>query len=117
MPPDPAQAAEARRLAESIGQSLGALSYVLPGTLTRRETRCGRPDCKCHADPPRLHGPYWSWTRKVAAKTVTRLLSDDQVEDYRLWLDNARRIRSLLRELEALSVAIVEADPRKRRSS
>ena len=27
--------------------------------------------CRCKGDPPRLHGPYYLWTRKVAAKTVT----------------------------------------------
>ena len=89
-------------------------AMVLPGSLVRREVRCGRPDCRCHGEPPRLHGPYWSWTRKVRSKTVTRLLSDEQIEDYRPWLDNARQIRQLLGELEALSVAIVEADARRR---
>jgi hypothetical protein len=89
-------------------------AMVLPGSLVRREVRCGRPDCRCHSEPPRLHGPYWSWTRKVRSKTVTRLLSDEQIEDYRPWLDNARHIRQLLGELEALSVAIVEADARRR---
>jgi hypothetical protein len=29
------------------------------------------------ADPPRLHGPYWQWTRKVAARTICRWLSPE----------------------------------------
>ena len=40
---------------------------VLPGSITQRRTRCGRDGCACRADPPRPHGPYWQWTRKVAA--------------------------------------------------
>jgi hypothetical protein len=28
---------------------------VLPGSITERRTRCGRRNCGCHADPPRLH--------------------------------------------------------------
>ena len=51
---------------------------VLPGSITERRTRCGRRNCGCHADPPRLHGPYWQWTRKIAAKTICRWLSNDQ---------------------------------------
>ena len=51
---------------------------------------------------------------KVRAKTVTKLLSDDLVEDYRSWLDAAHRLHELLRELETLSVAVVEADARRR---
>jgi len=50
----------------------------LPGTLNTVMNRCGKSRCACHADPPRLHGPYWQWTRKVAAKTVCRWLSADQ---------------------------------------
>ena len=65
---------------------------VLPGSITERRTRCGRPNCGCHADPPRLHGPYWQWTRKVAAKTVCRWLSADQRRDYTAWIDNDRRL-------------------------
>ncbi|MBV1893709.1 MAG: hypothetical protein KUG57_06640 [Ilumatobacteraceae bacterium] len=48
------------------------IGYVMPGTLTQRHTRCGTPTCRCHADPPQLHGPYWQWTSKVNGKAVTR---------------------------------------------
>jgi len=111
MPPDARARAEARRL----GKAIATLGFVLPGTLSKRLTRCGSPGCHCHGDPPQLHGPYWWWTRKVKAKTVTRLLTDDQVADYRDWFDNARRLRGLVSELEALSLQIVEDDPRSRR--
>lgn len=57
---------------------------------TEHFTRCGRPDCGCHDDPPRLHGPYGSWTRKVDNKTVTRLLTAEQLKDYRPLFDYAR---------------------------
>lgn len=50
-----------------------------------------------------------SWTRKVAGKTETRLLSAEQMERYRDWFANARRVRELTRELEALSLAIAES--------
>jgi hypothetical protein len=64
-----------------------------------------------------LHGPYWQWTRKVAGKTVTRLVSDGQLDDYRQWLGNHRRLRALVTELEALTLAIADAgQPGKRRT-
>jgi hypothetical protein len=106
--PTHGQQAQARQ----IGRRLAQISFVLPGTLTERLTRCGRANCRCHADPPVLHGPYHQWTRKVAGKTVTRLLTDDQLADYQDWFDNQRRLRALIAELEALSLAITEADPR-----
>lgn len=93
-----------------IVAELAKLGPALPGTLTQRYTRCGRGACRCMADPPRPHGPYWSWTRKVANKTVTRYLSDDEYERYRPWFDNARRARELFAELEAATMAVVEAE-------
>jgi len=108
---DRVSTAESRRLARALGK----VSFVLPGTLSRRSTRCGRPGCHCHSDPPQLHGPYWWWTRKVRAKTVTRLLTDEQVADYQEWFDNAKQVRSLITELEKLSLKIVEDDPRSAR--
>ncbi|MGD0876414.1 MAG: DUF6788 family protein, partial [Acidimicrobiales bacterium] len=57
------------------------------------------------------HGPYLSWTRKVDAKTVTRNLDAAQAERYRPWFDNARRLRELVAELEAVSVQLaIEAE-------
>jgi hypothetical protein len=110
--PTPAQHARAARLAAEITARLAGLSYALPGTVADRMTRCGHPNCRCHADPPQLHGPYHQWTRKKDGKTSTRLLTDDQLADYQPWFDNHRRLRALIAELEALSLDIAEADPR-----
>ena len=88
---------------------------VLPGSLTERRTRCGHPNCACHADPPRRHGPCWQWTRKVAARTVCRWLSAEQHDDYKTWIDNDRRLHELLTRLEALGTAAADADPRRNR--
>jgi hypothetical protein len=45
-------------------------------------------------------------------KTATRILSDEQLADYAPWFDNHKRLRELIAELEDLSLAIAEADPR-----
>jgi hypothetical protein len=62
--------------------------------------------------PARLHGPYWQWTRKIAAKTIGRWLSADQHHDYQPWIDNDRRLHELLTRLEILGTQALEADPR-----
>ena len=101
-----------------IARELAAIARsgeVLPGSIGERRTRCGRPNCACHKDPPRLHGPYYQWTRKVAAKTVGRWLSAEQAGEYRPYVDNDRRMRELLGRLEAIGLAVLEADPRTRR--
>jgi len=101
--------------AARIAAELASLGPALPGTLIERHVRCGRANCRCHADPPVLHGPYWQWTRKIDGKTVTRLVADDQLDDYRQWLDNHRRLRALVAELEALTLAIADAGQQAKR--
>jgi hypothetical protein len=47
---------------------------VLSGTINERHTSCGHAGCRCMADRPQRHGPYYLWTKKVRAKTVGRWL-------------------------------------------
>jgi hypothetical protein len=76
----------------------------LPGSIVIRRTRCGKPRCARKADPPAPHGPYIQWTRAVNGKTVTRQLTPAQYQAYAPWFDNARRLRALAAELEAISL-------------
>ena len=89
-PPRPSRPAP-QAIAAEITARLAGLAFALPGTLADRMTRCGHPDCRCRADPPRLHGPYHQWTRKKNGKTATKILTDDQ----------ARRLRPLVRQPQA----------------
>jgi hypothetical protein len=102
----PTQDDERRR--RELVKQIATIGYCLPGTLTQRRTRCSSPGCRCRSDPPALHGPYYSWTRKIAGKTVTRTLTPEQAERYAPWFDDARRLRTLSAELEALSLRIAE---------
>ncbi|MHB8452419.1 MAG: DUF6788 family protein [Mycobacteriales bacterium] len=101
-----------QRARNRAAAELARIRHLLPGTVTVRLGPCGNANCRCHADPPQLYGPYISWTRKVEGKTVTRLLTDEQWADYRSWFDNARRIRQLIADLEVLSLQELETDPR-----
>src|ERR1019366_2471656 len=81
--------------AAAIAAEIAAAGFALPGTLADRMTRCGHPNCRCHASPPQLHGPYHQWTRKKNGRTATRILSDEQLADYAPWFDNHKRLREL----------------------
>jgi hypothetical protein len=100
----PSQQEQRRR--RQIMAEIAKLGFCLPGSLVARSSRCGNPNCRCHRDPDLLHGPYPSWTRKVDGKTVTRNLSAGQAERYQPWFDNAKRLRQLVNELEALSASV-----------
>ena len=91
-----------RRYRELAAQ-LADLGYITAGSITRRHTRCANRNCRCHADPPQLHGPYWQWTAKVNGKTVTRRLTDTQAALYQEWIGNDRRLRDLLSQMRKVA--------------
>lgn len=97
------------RAVRRLRDELQTIDGVLPGSVVARRMRCGKSTCRCRADPPKLHGPYLQWTHRGAdGRTVTRYLSPEQLERYQSWFDNARRLRSLVSELEELSLRVVE---------
>jgi hypothetical protein len=106
MEASPAQRAALDKITAELA---AAAAPALPGTLTVRSYACGKPGCRCHADPPALHGPYAEWTRKIGGKTVTRRLTPAELADWQPLFDNAKKIRALLTKLQELTLAIVEA--------
>lgn len=101
-----APSAEEHSARAEIAGRLAEAGFALPGSLLERTMRCGKPNCACKADPPKLHGPYHQWTRKVDGKTMTINLTDEQLERYGPWLAETQRLRMLLSELEELSLRI-----------
>jgi hypothetical protein len=93
---------------QRILDALAEVGFALPGSLVSRITACGKPGCRCQADPPVPHGPYRSWTRAVRGKTITRRITPDQEQRYQTWFDNHRRLRALVAELESLSTRAAE---------
>ncbi len=103
---------EDQRRLEEISSELSSIGLSVPGSLTIRRFRCGKASCSCQSDESKLHGPYISWTRKIGGKTVTRLLNQEQLDEYQQYFDNAKRLRELVREIEAISLETIEKDPR-----
>ncbi len=106
--PDTTADIDARR--RQITDEIAALGPTLPGSLVTRTSRCGNPGCRCQHDPDQRHGPYWTWTRSIAGKTVTRSLSDQQAQAYRPWFDNTRRLRELVDQLKQLALEQAQTD-------
>jgi hypothetical protein len=104
--------ASQRRALRQLSAALAEVGFALPGSLAVRSYPCGKANCACHASPPRLHGPYIQWTRRVGAKTVHANLSPEQLADYQPFFDNARRLRELVEKLEVLTTSVIESDPR-----
>ncbi|MGC8512693.1 MAG: DUF6788 family protein [Acidimicrobiales bacterium] len=95
--------ARLRRRYDALLNEIGEIGYIASGSLAQRYNRCGKPNCRCHADPPRLQGPYWHWTATQNGKTVNRRFTDEQAEIYKQWIANDRRLRSLTAELRTVA--------------
>jgi hypothetical protein len=59
--------------------------------------QCGHPNCACHRDASRRHGPYFEWTYKVKGKTVNVKLSPQAATQQH------RQLKAALAKMERLS--------------
>jgi len=91
-----------RRYRELLAE-LAEIGFIRSGSVAPRYNYCGKANCRCHADPPQPHGPYFQWTAKVGGKTVNRRLSAREAELYQEWIGNDRRLRALIEELRAVA--------------
>lgn len=104
--PDPAtdrRLAHHRRRYRELTAQIAELGFITRGSVTERFTTCGKASCRCQADPPRRHGPYWQWTTKIDGTTVTRRLTEDEAALYQQWIANRRHLDTIIAEMEHVS--------------
>lgn len=97
-----------RALAAELAAELDTVGFISPGSVVSRYTSCGKFGCRCLADPPQRHGPYYQWSHAVAGKTASRRLTKAEAELYRSWIANRRRIEGLITKMEHASAAATE---------
>jgi hypothetical protein len=97
-----------QRRYRDLARQLADIGYIASGSVASRFNRCGKANCACHADPPRLHGPYWQWTAKVDGKTVNRRLSPRQAQLYNEWIANDRKARAILAQMRTIAAQAAE---------
>lgn len=102
---------------KALADALSQIDGLLPGSVVVRHMRCGKQTCACQGDPERTHGPYIQWTRTVNGKTVTRLLSEEQLARYQPWFDNRKRLNDVIAKLEIASMHALDAAERTSRSA
>lgn len=100
-------AAYERRYRELASQ-LADIGLIASGSVVHRYTRCGTAGCRCHADPPQRHGPYYQWTAKIDGKTVTRRLTEHEATLYKEWIANDRELRRLVNQMREVAAKAVD---------
>jgi hypothetical protein len=91
---------------ERLGARLSTLGPIVQGTITERTITQEDPQ---KPGKPKTIGPYYQWTFKRHAKTVTVNLSASQVKLFQKAIDNNRKLETLLTQMRELSCQILDA--------
>ena len=89
---------------QQLQRALSRVGYFRRGTLLKRFMTCGKPGCACKSSPPRLHGPYYQWTRKIGGKTVTVFFTREQADLLAGWIAAGRQLNRIIAQMERLSL-------------
>ncbi len=93
-----------------LAKQLSQIGYICKGSVMSVYVKCGKPYCRCKTDENAKHGPYAVWTRKVKGKTVTKYLSKKQANLCREYIQNSKKLESIIEEMRNLSGNILEGE-------
>jgi len=88
---------------QKLAGKLQEIGFIWPGNIQRRYLTCGKPYCACRKDPKARHGPYAYWTSKEDKKTVSRLLKPEEADLLEEWIENRRKLKTIVRQMKGLS--------------
>jgi len=97
---------ELRSQKERLLDQLGSLAEFRPGSLVSSYRKCGKPQCHCAREGDPGHGPSWAVTRKVAGKTVTKVVDAQTLEAVRGEIAEYHRFQQIVHELVETNVKI-----------
>jgi hypothetical protein len=91
---------------QRLAARLAKLGPIVQGTITERTITKTDPD-----DPDRSKtiGPYYQWTFKRNAKTVTVNLSPTQAKIFKRAIENNRKLKAIIQEMRSISRTLLEA--------
>jgi hypothetical protein len=107
----PAGRGEEGKLLQRYGElqkQLAQTGFVCNGTVMSVYRKCGKPNCGCNENEQMHHGPYHIWTRKEKGKTVTRSLSMEQARQCLLYIENFKKMESIIEEMKRITIQMIE---------
>jgi hypothetical protein len=105
-----------RRIA-AIKRELTALGPLRPGSISRQYNVCGRPHCRCKADPAQRHGPYYQLSYTHQRRSSSEFVREPDLSDVQRQLENYERLRALVEEWIGLGIQQARLRREARKSS
>jgi hypothetical protein len=91
-------------------KKLATSSPVLAASFGAYTHRCGRPACRCHHGGPLHAGQHVTF--KEHGKTRSVYVPKELLPEVRSWLAEHQRLKTLLRDIHQLTVALLRARAR-----
>ena len=91
---------------EKLKQAIVRLGDLRPGKLSQQYNVCGKVDCRCKADPPQKHGPYYQLSFTRSGKSSTQFVRKEDLAVVRQQLRNYQRLRELIDRWIALGMEL-----------
>lgn len=104
-----------RRRRQGLVQLLPPAGEVLRGSLVKRYVTCGNPGCKCARGE--RHGPVWYFSVTLGpGRTTGGVISADQVERVRRWIENHQQLKSALEKISEINRELLRRQQDARRA-
>ena len=100
---------------QKIKLQIVELGDLRPGALSQQYNVCGSPNCRCKADPPLKHGPYYQISFKRHGKSSSQFVREVDLPEVQFQLDNYRQLRELVDEWITLSTELSNLRLRQKR--
>jgi hypothetical protein len=100
---------------QTIKRQIAALGDLRPGALSQQYNVCGKPGCRCKANPPLKHGPYYQISLTRHGKSSSQFVREKDLPEVQQQLDNYRQLQQLVDEWVTLSAELSNLRIREKR--
>lgn len=81
---------------EQAKAEIAALGDLRPGTISEQYNTCKTPNCRCKADPPQRHGPYWQLSYSRGGRSRTESVHPEHLTQVRAEILAYKQLQKLL---------------------
>ena len=103
------------RAIENAKAEIVQLGNLRPGALSRQYSVCGKPGCRCMAEPPKKHGPYNQLSFTLKKKSTTRFVRKEDLSRIRKEINCYARLKRLVERWVELETQLSDLKLRSRR--
>jgi uncharacterized protein DUF6788 len=96
---------------DHLKQAVVGLGDLRAGKLSQQYNVCGKAECRCKADPPQKHGPYYQLSFTRHGKSSSQFVRKEDLTVVRQQLRNYQRLRELIDRWIALGMELSRLKP------